>query len=169
MSERKRDANRRNAARSTGPRSAAGRARSSRNAMRHGLLGNHSKDDALCAKTERLAALLAGEGAGQDRLALARLAAEAQLTILRARAARVRLLEEALAACPNSGADGSAWADPRVLAELIKFSRYEGEALSRRRRRLWMMDRETVLSSGGSSSCNIQELLNRETNPRRTE
>jgi hypothetical protein len=57
----------------------------------------------------------------------------------------------------------------RVLPELIKFSRYEGEALSRRRRGLWIMDRETMLSSGGSSSRNTQELPNPETNPRGTE
>jgi hypothetical protein len=86
MSKRKLEANRRNAARSTGPRSAAGRDRARRNAMRHGLLANDPKDDALCAKTERLAALLAGEAAGGDQLALARLAAEAQLAVLRARA-----------------------------------------------------------------------------------
>jgi len=162
MSERKLEANRRNAARSTGPRSAAGRARSSRNAMRHGLAANPSTDDALSANAERLAALFAGEGAGRDRLALARLAAEAQLTILRARAARIRLLEEALAACSSPEREGAACgcalspttapAYLRVLPELIKFSRYEGEALSQRRRGLWIMDRETMLSSGGSSS-----------------
>jgi hypothetical protein len=130
--------------------------------MRHGLSANHARDDALFAKTQRLAALLAGESAGQDRLALALLAAEAQLTILRARAARVRLLEEALAACSSTGCEGAACgcAPPpttapaylRVLPELIKFSRYEGEALSQRRRGLWIMAQETMLNSGGSSS-----------------
>ena len=129
--------------------------------MRHGLSASHPRDDALAAKTERLAALLAGEGAGRDRLALARLAAEAQLTVLRARAARVSLLEEALAACSSNGREGAACdcAPPitapaylRVLPELIKFSRYEGEALSQRRRGLWIMNRETALSSGGSST-----------------
>jgi len=123
--------------------------------MRHGLSANHSNDDALSAKTERLAALLAGEGAGRDRLALARLAAETQLTILRARAARVGVLEEALAACASTGLEGAACAAAaylRVLPELIKFSRYEGEALSQRRRGLWIMKQKTVLSSGGRSS-----------------
>jgi hypothetical protein len=161
-SDRKREANRRNAARSTGPRSAAGRARSSRNAMRHGLLANFSQGDAPCAKTENLAALLAGEDAPRDRLALARLAAEAQMTILRARAARVRILEDALAACSSPGPEGAACgcalppmtgaAYLRVLPQLIKFSRYEGEALLQRRRGLWIMKQQTVLSSGGSSS-----------------
>jgi hypothetical protein len=179
-SDRKLEANRRNAARSTGPRSAAGRARSSRNAVRHGLLANFSKDDALSAKTENLAALLAGEGAPRDRLAPARLAAEAKMTVLRARAARVRFLEDALAACSSRGPEGAACgcAPPpvtgavylRVLPEeLIKLSRYEGEALSQRRRGLWIMKQQTALSSGSSSSSNIQELPNPETNPRRAE
>jgi hypothetical protein len=178
-SDRKLEANRRNAARSTGPRSAAGRARSSRNAVRHGLLANFSKDDALSAKTENLAALLADEGAPQDRLALAQLAAEAQMTVLRVRASRVRFLEDALAACSSRGPEGAACgcAPPpvtgaaylRVLPELIKFSRYEGEALSLRRRGLWIMKKQTALNSGSSSSSNIQELPDPETNPRRTE
>jgi len=166
-SDRKLEANRRNAARSTGPRSAAGRARSSRNAVRHGLLANFSKDDALSAEMESLAALLAGEGAPRDRLALSRLAAVAEMTILRIRAARVRFLEDAVAACSSPGSVGAAYL--RVLPELIKFNRYEGEALSQRRRGLWMMQQDTVLSSGGSSSLNIQELLNPETKPRRIE
>jgi hypothetical protein len=166
-SDRKREANRRNAARSTGPRSAAGRGRSSRNAMRHGLLANFSRDDALSAKTENLAAVLAGEGAPRDRSALARLAAEAQMTVLRVRAARVRFLEDAFAACSSPGSEGAGYLS--ALPELIKFSRYEGEALSQRRRGLRIMQQETVLSSGGNSSLNIQELPNPETNPRRAE
>jgi hypothetical protein len=146
-SDRKREANRRNAARGTGPRSAAGRARSSRNAMRHGLLANFSQDDALSPR---------------DRLALARLAAEAQMTILHARAARVRILEDALAACSSPGPEGAVCgcalppmtgaAYLRVLPQLIKFSRYEGEALLQRRRGLWIMKQAAALSSGGSSS-----------------
>jgi hypothetical protein len=86
------------------------------------------------------------------------------LTILRARAARVGLLEEAMAACSSTGhedpacgcAPTTAAAYLHVLPELIKFSRYEGEALSRRRHGLWIMDRQTMLSSGGSSSLDIQ-------------
>ena len=75
--------------------------------------------------------------------------------ILRARAARVGFLEDALAACSSPGREGAACvaaAYLRVLPELIKFSRYEGEALSQRGRGLWIMKQETVLSSGGSSS-----------------
>jgi hypothetical protein len=130
--------------------------------MRHGLLANFSQDEALSAKTENLAALLAGEDAPRDRLALARLAAEAQMTILRARAARVRILEDALAACSSPGPEGAACGCPlppmtgaaylRVLPQLIKFGRYEGEALLQRRRGLWIMKQAAALSSGGSSS-----------------
>jgi len=118
--------------------------------MRHGLLANFLQDDGLSAKTEDLAALLAGEGAPRDRLALARLAADAQMTILRARAARVRFLEDAFAACTSPESEGAPYLS--VLPELIKFSRYEGEALLQRRRGFWLMKQETALISGGSSS-----------------
>jgi hypothetical protein len=40
-SEKQTEANRANARRSTGPRTAAGKARTSRNAIKHGLLGRH--------------------------------------------------------------------------------------------------------------------------------
>jgi hypothetical protein len=102
--------------------------------MRQGLLANCPKDDALCVKTENIAALLAGEGAPRDRLALGRLAAEAQLTVLRVPAAQIRLLlEDALAVCLSPGPESAACgcAPPpmvgtaylRVRPELIKFNR----------------------------------------------
>ncbi len=134
--------------------------------MRHGLLANFSKDEGLSARAENLAAVLAGEGAPRDRLALARFAAEAQVMILRIRAARVRFLEDVFAACSIPGSEGAGYLS--ALPELIKLSRYEGEALSQRRRGLRVMQQDTVLSSGGSSSLNIQELPNPETNPRRS-
>ena len=104
--------------------------------------------------------MLAGEGAPRERLALARLAAEAQLTVLRVRGAQIRLLEDALAACSSPGPEGAAGglapmtgaAYLRVLPELIKFGRYAGEALSRRRRGLCIMKQEAALSFGGSLS-----------------
>jgi hypothetical protein len=47
MPTRKDDANRANARRSTGPRTAAGKARASRNAVRHGLSVSVLADPAL--------------------------------------------------------------------------------------------------------------------------
>src|SRR5580704_695976 len=94
---RKIDGNRRNAARSTGPRSSLGRARSSRNSRRHGFAANYSMDRVPSEEAERLARLLADNDPSPPRLAQARIAAEAQLTIQRVRAARVTYLNLGLA------------------------------------------------------------------------
>jgi hypothetical protein len=51
-------ANRANAQKSTGPKTAAGRSRSSRNAVRHGLSG--PLDFAMSEKADAIARLLAG-------------------------------------------------------------------------------------------------------------
>jgi hypothetical protein len=53
-------ANRANALRSTGPKSAAGRARSGRNAFRHGLSFPMEMDADVSAKLDALVAALAG-------------------------------------------------------------------------------------------------------------
>lgn len=76
-------ANRRNAARSTGPKSAAGKARSSQNALRHGLsarLGAGADPD---PRVEGLAREIAGEGACLAELTEARVIADATLKLTR--------------------------------------------------------------------------------------
>jgi len=86
-SDRKIAANRKNALRSTGPRSAAGKTRVSRNAVRHGLSAPIA-DLPVSAEMDRLARKLAGEFATPQRLEQARIAAEAEFEILRVRAHR---------------------------------------------------------------------------------
>ena len=54
-------ANRRNAARSTGPRSAEGKMRARRNALKHGLATHACPDPAHAVEIERLAKALAGQ------------------------------------------------------------------------------------------------------------
>ena len=86
-SERQIAANRANAKRSTGPRSAVGKSKSSRNARRHGLSCPLRLD---CATSERIGALtrlLVGEGRTEQLRAAAEFA-EAQLELLRIRAVR---------------------------------------------------------------------------------
>jgi hypothetical protein len=93
-SERQIAANRANALKSTGPRTAARRATSSRNAYRHGLSLPMAPDSEL---VESLARTLAGETAGkdqpeaarEDQLEAARALAAAQLELTRIRKARV--------------------------------------------------------------------------------
>jgi hypothetical protein len=91
-------ANRRNALRSTGPKSPAGKRRAARNALKHGLAVPLGADPDLLGRTEALARLVAGEGASAARLALARRVAEAQVELDRVRAARLALLARGVGA-----------------------------------------------------------------------
>jgi hypothetical protein len=90
-SDRKIAANRRNASRSTGPRSAAGKARSSRNALRHGLTISLANDTSRSAEIQRLAHAIAGTS-DPSRFHFACQAAQAELEILRVRVARAALI-----------------------------------------------------------------------------
>src|SRR5262249_38567789 len=86
-SETKRAANRRNAARSTGPRSAAGKKRASQNALRHGLAISLLQDAAARAEIERMAKLICGDGASRLKYELALVWAESEIVLRRARMA----------------------------------------------------------------------------------
>jgi hypothetical protein len=92
ISRRKLSANRANARASTGPRTAAGKARAARNALRHGLRSPISANAALSAEVEALAQQIAGEGASQEQRELAVRVAEAQIDLTRVRRARHDLL-----------------------------------------------------------------------------
>jgi hypothetical protein len=85
-------ANRGNAAKSTGPRSAAGKQRSGGNAVRHGLFSVATRRSAL-EEIEALARSMAGAGADDLALAHARSAAEADIEMNRARRVRLALIE----------------------------------------------------------------------------
>jgi hypothetical protein len=130
-SERQIAANRANALRSTGPRTAAGRTRSSRNAVRHGLSVPICLDSESRMAVEALARVIVYETIGEeqpeaacdDQLEAARTMVLAQLELKRARAAK-------------AAATGP---DPEALTQVCAMERYERLALSRRkaaRRRL---------------------------------
>jgi hypothetical protein len=87
-------ANRANARRSTGPRTAAGRARSARNALRHGLSTPLTRDVGLHAAALALARRLVDEGGPVE---LARAVAEATVEVWRVRRRRHEVVFEALA------------------------------------------------------------------------
>src|SRR4051812_39298151 len=82
-------ANRRNARRSTGPRSAAGKARARRNALRHGLATPVSLDHAAMNRLKDLIVALTTDFRSK---VLAMLAAEAQTEIERVRQAKVSMV-----------------------------------------------------------------------------
>ena len=86
-------ANRRNAMRSTGPRTRSGKARSRANSLRHGLLSKVLVDPALVAETDQMARRIAQEHGKPDDCFESRTIAEAELIILSARAVRVQLLD----------------------------------------------------------------------------
>jgi hypothetical protein len=96
-SDHKIKANRANARASTGPKTADGRARAARNALRHALSLPVCSNPALSEEVETLAREIAGSGANAETQELARRVAEAQIDLRRVRYARHKLLSDALA------------------------------------------------------------------------
>jgi hypothetical protein len=128
-SGRKIAANRKNAKKSTGPRSAAGRATSRHNARRHGLATGIGSDPAFRDDIEILAKLLAG---GRENIGeFAREAAEAHLDLTRIRRIRAGLYAR------MRFVDADSTEDLMALAEqFARLERYERRAFSRRKRAL---------------------------------
>ena len=96
-SERQIAANRRNARKSTGPRSGAGRKRASRNAYRHGLTLSISSTAAFAKQLDKLVHKIAGDTEDEIVLERARAVAQAELELARVRRAKVALIERASA------------------------------------------------------------------------
>jgi hypothetical protein len=92
-SDRQIAANRKNAKKSTGPRSEAGRQASRRNARRHGLAIAIGTDPAFHDDIEKLAKALSLSRCAQNVDERARQAAEAELELLRIRKIRAWLFE----------------------------------------------------------------------------
>jgi hypothetical protein len=95
-SDRKIRANRENARASTGPKTAHGRARAARNALRHALSLPVYSDLALSEEVETFAREIAGTNANAEIQELAHRVAEAQIDLRRVRYARHHLLSSTL-------------------------------------------------------------------------
>jgi hypothetical protein len=117
-------ANRANAKRSTGPKSARGKMVSSRNAYRHGLTCPLSASADSAAKIEAIAQAVTGEGTGEEQLISAAEFARAQHELLRIRAIRAEMLLKL-------DFDG---VHTRELQRLASLDRYERYSHTRRRR-----------------------------------
>jgi hypothetical protein len=135
-------ANRRNARRSTGPRSAAGKARARRNAFRHGLATPASFDHAAMDRIDNLVDALTIDVHSQLQFQLATVAAEAQAEIERVRQTKVTLVNRASAQLREEGAGLLSAGERAALAFagkteiLMACERYERRAISRRNRAL---------------------------------
>ncbi len=135
-------ANRRNARRSTGPRSAAGKARARRNAFRHGLTTPASLDHVAMDRVDDLVVAWTRDFHSQLEFELATVAAEAQVEIERVRQTKVTLVNRAYAHLRDEGAGLLSAGERAALAFagkteiLIACERYERRAISRRNRAL---------------------------------
>lgn len=87
------EANRRNAAKSTGPRSHGGKKRVGKNALRHGLSLPFEAGVAQARTTEKLAGQIAGSRRDRITLELARAAAIAALDLARVRQVKAQLIQ----------------------------------------------------------------------------
>ncbi len=117
-SDRKIKANRVNDQISTGPKTYHGRARSAKNAFRHGLSLPVQSDQALCEEVQALARQIAGQHVSAHIEILARRVAEAQIDLRRVRYARHQLLSDAMAD-PHYESRADTRAKMRVIKQLL--------------------------------------------------
>src|SRR5262245_28662360 len=135
-------ANRRNAQRSTGPRSAAGKASARRNAFRCGLATPASLYHVAMARIDDLVFALTRDFPSKLELELATLAAEAQAEIERVLQAKVSVVNRAYAHLRDEGGRLLSAGERVALAFagkteiLMACERYERRAISRRNRAL---------------------------------
>lgn len=140
-------ANKRNAARSTGPLTASGKQRASRNALKHGLSTSIGRHPANSTKIEALAVAIAGVNPEPHRLQAARGVAGAEFELRHQQEFRLALVEvEAarisaatkVAANHRDGGDhattDAARAFMLALPLLAKLDRYERKARASYRR-----------------------------------
>jgi len=126
VSARKRAANARNARRSTGPRTAAGKARAARNARRHGLTLSLSEAPCWWPMLGTLTEAIAGPQADQGRRERAMRVASAHVEVLRIRKAKCDILANGVS--------------PATVDRLASLMRYERRAFARRKRAMRAFD-----------------------------
>jgi hypothetical protein len=124
--DRQRAANRKNAQKSTGPRSNAGLLRSSRNARRHGLAVAIASAPPVSGQLVKLITVLAGgtrENVGEFTIQLA----EAEIDLLRIR--KIKAMHCNAAHC---GLEIGSYDPTKLNEDLAKFERYERRAFLQR-------------------------------------
>ncbi|MBL0408274.1 hypothetical protein JKG68_30810 [Microvirga aerilata] len=135
--ERKRQANQRNAQRSTGPKTSAGKARSKQNAWKHGLavpveVQPHFADLIHDLKASLKQDIAPAQPTEEDLQAVA----VAMLEVVRVQSVQCLLLDELAQHCSGrSAADSSSSRSglAELMQHLLRVDRYERRALSRRK------------------------------------
>ena len=140
--DRKINTNRANARASTGPKTIRGRARSARNAFRHGLSTPVESDQVLGEQVQALTRQIAGSDTSVHIQILAHRIAEAQIDLHRVRSARHRILSEELTYSEYTPlrADMIEFLDakpkgPFKLATILSYNAHQFQALDRYERR----------------------------------
>ena len=144
MGRSRADANRLNAAKSTGPRSPEGKRSSSRNALKHGLSRLHIGPDRIAAAIVQLRGHFdVAADFGDGDLALGQVAAS-QIELTRIRTVVLSVIERAQAG------------DVAGLETLPVLQEYERRCLSRRKKALRQLDevlvRATAMRTSGAAS-----------------
>ena len=120
-------ANRKNALRSTGPRSLLGKQRSRNNAKRHGLASRTSNDPNIEAEIVELTQMLSSDSRECIDTHIARQIAESYFDLHRIREVKSSVLE-----IPSGSIDVET--SKMIVDRMRKISRYEKRAMSKRRR-----------------------------------
>ena len=128
---RKIESNKRNASRSTGPRTPGGKLRSRDNARRHGLATRIEDDPGAKAGIECLAAILAEGSENYERIEKSRVLAESQFERRRIRTARYEVFLSI-----NDMKNVSINDFQIAMRAIDAISRYEKRALSKRKQAL---------------------------------
>jgi len=143
VSDKQLAANRRNAKRSTGPKTPAGKSTASRNALRHGFSTPSTLNGPLPLRYETLATALAAGRA--PRADMARLAAELRLNLNQIENSRLFQLRAAMVAmdtsfpCPGiENLEGQALL--ALAGEMAKLERYARRLRSRLRKIMKALD-----------------------------
>lgn len=129
-------ANRANALKSPGPRSAGGKARASRNAIRHGLSANIWKQASAVRSIEHLTQLFRADGHSEQK---ARLAAVAEYMTKSIRNVQSRIGEQLCEAADGRGPEESI---AKNLRRLQSITRYEKRITSLKKRVFRKLQRE---------------------------
>jgi len=137
VSAAKRAANRRNARRSTGPRTAAGKARAARNARRHGLTVSPLDDLAFMRAAAALARVILQMGTDPESQGSEH--PERHLRAMQTAIAHIRVLQVRKAKQALHGR-GLEWDE--LIRQLQSLDRYERHALARRKMAMRRFDTE---------------------------